>query len=363
MRVLSVVIMLFFSSICFGQVHTDVDTIIKKEMKTREIPALAVAVIESGKIIHLSADGLRDLENNLEANINTPFHIASVSKIVVNLAIFKMVELGKINLEADVNNYLPFEVKNPHFPNDKITVHELLNHRSGIRDDFEIYGPHWNNPKGDPKIKLSEFLKDYLYIHGKLYNPSHYARDAKFKDFSYSNTGYALLGLIIEHVSDLSFEDFCRIHIFKPVGMKNTSYFLRYFDISLVSKTYVYKNSNYEFRGYNGYPDYPGGQLRTSIYDYSRLIAGYLNSDKDLFILKSATTNTITPNPIIKEGYYTWFLNTINNHLYYMHGGGDVGARATVIMDVINKNAIIIFTNSEANLDNLLKNIEKKLFE
>lgn len=358
------ILLVFLTGICFGQSLPKIDLLIKKEMKSDNVAALAVAVIDSGRVVHLSANGFRDLKRSYKASVNTPFHIASVSKTVTNLAIFKLVESGKIELNTDINEYLPFEVKNPHYTNDIITIRELLNHRSGIKDDYEIYKSHWNEPKGDPKSELGTFLKDYLNKNGKLYTRDHFESNSSYKAFSYSNTGVALLGLIVETVSGMKYEEFCQTNIFKPIGMSNTSWFLRNLDSNLVAKTYVKQGSlGLIFKGHNGYPDYPGGQLRTSISDYSTLIVAYLNSENNKFILDKKTTSKITPSPkISQEGYYTWFLTAINNHLYYTHGGGDTGVRTKVIMDVSNKRAIIIFANSEFDNENLYKSIEVEMW-
>ncbi len=357
------ILLVFLSGFCFGQSLPEIDLLIKKGMKSDNVAALAVAIIDSGRVVHLSANGFRDLEKNIKASVNTPFHIASVSKTVTNMAVFKLVESEKIDLNADINKYLPFEVKNPHYPNDIITIRELLNHRSGIKDDYEIYKSHWNEPKGDPKLELGGFLKDYLNIDGTLYTEEHFESDSNYKSFSYSNTGVALLGLIVETVSGMKYEEFCQTNIFKPIGMANTSWFLRNLDSTLVAKTYVKDSLGLTFKGHNGYPDYPGGQLRTSILDFSNLLVSYLNSENDKFILNKTTTSKITPNPkTSQEGYYTWFLTAINNHLYYTHGGGDTGVRTIVIMDVTEKRAIVIFANSEYDNTNLYKSIEMEMW-
>ena len=310
-------ISLLLTSFCFGQTLPEIDLFIEKELHSDKVAALAVAVIDSGKVVHLSANGFRDLENKVRATINTPFHIASVSKTVTNLAIFKLVESGKIDLTVDINSYLPFKVKNPHYPTDKITVRDLLNHRSGIKDDYKIYEPLWNIPKGDPKLELTDFLKDYLHVNGKLYKKEHFESSSKYKSFSYSNTGVALLGLIVEHVSGLKYEEFSQKHIFKPMGMINTSWFLKNLDSNLVAKTYVYQDSiGLQFKGHNGYPDYPAGQLRTSISDFSLLLAGYFDSENSNFILEAETVSKITPIPQTShEGFYTWFLTSMSDNL------------------------------------------------
>ncbi len=358
------ILLISLSEFCFAQTLPQIDSLIANEMKVDKVVALAVAVIDSGSVVHLSANGFRDLEKEHKATINTPFHIASVSKTVTNLAVFKLVESEQLDLNTDINEYLPFEVKNPYYPNDIITVRNLLNHRSGIKDDNEIYLPLWSIPNGDSKIELADFLKDYLHVNGKLYKKEHFESNLKYKSFSYSNTGVALLGLIVENVSGMKYEEFCQQNIFKPIGMINTSWFLKNLDSNLVAKTYVYQDSlGLIFKGHNGYPDFPGGQLRTSISDFSNLIVAYLNSDNTKFILLKETTLKITPTPYTShEGFFTWFLSAINNHLYYTHSGGDTGVSTKAIMDVGQKRGIIIFANSEYNLRNLYKSIEMEMW-
>ena len=358
------ILVLFVSIICLAQTIPEIELLIEKELESNSIPALAVAVIDSGKVVHISVDGFRDLENEIKAEINTSFHIASVSKIVTNLAIFILVESMQIDLESDINKYLPFEVINPHYPNDKITMRELLNHRSGIKDDYEFYEQFWNEPKGDPKIELNIFLYDYLNVNGKYYKKEHFESEPNYKSFSYSNSGVALLGLIVENISNVSYEEFCQQNIFKPLDMNKTSWFLKNLNINQVAKTYTYNDSlGFEFHGYNGYPDYPAGQLRTSISDYSKMLTSYLNSENSKFILNKKTTDKITPIPQISQnGFYTWFLESINNNIYYSHSGGDVGVSTTIVIDVTNKNGIVIFANSEHELEPLLRAIETEMW-
>lgn len=364
MKLTCSIFVIFLSNFCFGQTLPQIDSLIENEMRSDKVAALAIAVIDSGKVVHLSANGFRDLEGKHKATVNTPFHIASVSKTVTNLAVFKLVESGKIDLNTDINKYVPFEVKNPYYPNDVITVQDLLNHRSGIKDNYEIYEPFWTIPKGDPKLGLAEFLKDYLDTDGKRYKKEHYDSSLTYKSFAYSNTGVALLGLIVEHVSGMDYEQFCQQNIFKPLEMENTSWFLKNLDSNLVAKTYVYEDSlGLLFKGHNGYPDFPGGQLRTSISDYSNLIVAYLNSENNKFILQKETTLKITPTPqIAHEGFFTWFLTAINNRLYYTHSGGDTGVRTRVIMDADKKKGIIIFANSEYDNRKLNRSIEMEMW-
>ncbi len=350
---------------CFGQTIPEIHTLIQEELKTANIPALGVAVIKSGKIVHLSADGYSDLEQKIEAKTSTAFHIASVSKTVICLSIFKLLEQKKVQLDVDINNYLPFTVQNPHHKDDKITISELLNHRSGIIDNYKIYEPHWMVPKGDSDIKLQVFLQDYLCPGGKMDPSTHYAKGNDYKLFKYSNTGYALLGLIIEQVSSESLENFCQKNLFDPLSIKNTSWFLKNLDLTNVAKTYVYTDSTgHQFKGYNGYPDYPAGQLRASISDFAQLYKAYLNAKTNSDLLKYSSVMQITPNPVIGHGgFHTWYLTAHKSTMYYNHEGGDVGARTIILLDVRKGNAIIIFANTEATLGSLWRKIAETVFE
>jgi len=153
----------FFLAInCGAQSLPKLDSIANTFLKNFKTPALAMSVIKNGELLHLNAYGWQDVALEKQATVHTSFHIASVSKTVTNLAIFKMVEEGKIDLEADINNYLPFKVQHPQGSAWTITVKKLLNHRSGIRDNYSFYKPFWSEPKGDPTLELGAYLKDYL---------------------------------------------------------------------------------------------------------------------------------------------------------------------------------------------------------
>ncbi len=356
--------LLFLSGTSFANNSSRIDELIHQEMNRTYIPAIAVSVISSGKVIYINAMGLSDIENQKPATVDTPFHIASVSKTVTSMAIFHLIQNGKIKLNDDINEHLPFTVINPHHPKDKITISELLNHLSGILDNEDFYLPFWSTPNGDPKNNLGIFLKEYLLQGGKYYSNHHFESANKYKVYDYSNTGYALLGLIIEQASGEKFENYLMNNIFKPMKMNDSSFFLKDLKIKSVSKTYTSIEGKPIFQGYNGYPDYPAGQLRTSIADYTKLITGYLNASKKPFILTSKTTTIITPpfNENNEDHSYTWFLRSVNDNWYYQHGGADLGARAEAIIDIDNNNAIIIFTNSELDLSPLMKNIESTVF-
>lgn len=352
----------------FSRVEEDlsslIDDYVEKNVEEHKLPSLAVAVLKAGSISHLKTYGYRDLESQALSTVHTPYQIASVSKTVTAMAIFHLVQEGKIKLDRDISAYLPFKVQNPHTPKRKITVSDLLNHRSGIWDDYELYRPFWSVPKGDSEWKLADFLKAYLTPIGTFYKEKNFAPARETADFKYSNTGYAILGLIVEHVSQMSFEKYCQAHIFRPNMMTNTSWFLKNLEESAVAKPYVFADSTgYIFKGHNGYPDFPAGQLRTSISDFAYLMKGYLNADSTDFFLNANTIKQITPNPTSAQtGFYTWYLAGAGKRIYYEHGGGDTGVSTTIFMDPRRKNAIIIFCNTNFSVNKLWREIAGMAF-
>ena len=355
---------LLLTTISFSQRLAEVDSLIYVKLNEDKHASLAVGVIKSGEIVHLSTQGYKDIENKFIADVNTSYHIASLSKTVTNLAVFKLLEEQKINLNNDINSYLPFKIINPHSPDRIIKVKDLLNHRSCIVDDIDFYVPLWHASKGDSKEILKEFLFDYLLKEGNNYSAEHFTDCHNFAPFKYSNTAFAILGLIVEHVSKMTFEEFCQEKIFQPLNMDNTSWFLSALDPINVAKTYTFTDSTaLRFEGHNGYPDYPAGQLRTSISDFTNLIQKFLIVQNSDFIIDENTRNIILPLPQHAQvGFYTWFLNPLNNNLYYQHGGRDKGVRTRAMVDRNFNHAIIIFSNSNANVGSLLRSIEKSLF-
>lgn len=352
----------------FNRVEEDlpslIDDFVERNIEAYQLPSLALAIVKNGDISHLKAYGYRDLVGQVPSTIHTPYQIASVSKTVTAMAIFHLVQVGKIDLEEDISTYLPFKVKNPHTPGEIISVSDLLNHRSGIWDDYELYRPFWSVPQGDPDWELVDFLEAYLTPAGQFYKEKNFAPEDKAGLFSYSNTGYAILGLIVEQVSQLSFESYCQATMFQPTGMTNTSWFLKNLKESEVAKPYVGTDSTaYVFKGHNGYPDYPAGQLRTSISDFAHLIKGYLNADSTDFFLSANTIKKITPNPSSAQtGFHTLYLAGAGKRIYYEHGGGDTGVSTTLFMDPAKKNAIIIFCNTNFAVNKLWRKIEEMAF-
>ena len=155
---------------------------------------LSISIIEDNKISYSQGFGYSNIDKKIKTDTNTIYKISSISKSITASAIMKLYEDGKFNLDDDINDYLNgFEVRNPNFPNEKITFRMLLTHTSSIID-------------GDTYSTIYD-IQDF----------GNYKPGSKFE---YSSYGYNLLATLIEQISNQDFEDFVQENIFKPLNMK-----------------------------------------------------------------------------------------------------------------------------------------------
>lgn len=166
-------------------------------------------VARNGQIIYEKYEGYANKNQKTEIDVNTPLHIASVSKVLTATAVLKLVNAGKFDLDQKVNTILKT------FPYEDITVRMLLNHRSGMRNyayftdkDKTIWDRH--NQLTNQDILNIMATKDI----GLEYKPN--------TRFTYCNTNYAMLALIIEKATGLSYREAMKKIIFEPLKMENT---------------------------------------------------------------------------------------------------------------------------------------------
>lgn len=167
-----------------------------------------VLVAENGRIILEKGYGLANREWDIPHDPDTKFRIASITKTFTAVLVMQLVETGKVDLNGKLTDYLPFYRKDT---GERVTVHHLLSHSSGIPDYLRIPG-FWQN-----QLLLQYSRKDF--VHRFCSGDLEFEPGSKYQ---YNNSGYYLLGLIIEEVTGESFETALQENILKPLGMKNT---------------------------------------------------------------------------------------------------------------------------------------------
>ncbi len=186
-----------------------VDTLLAK-VTDEESPGAAVMVIQDGKILHQAGYGLANLETGKAVTPHSLFHLGSVGKQFTALGVMLLVKEGRVNYDAPIGQYLP---ELAHFGKE-VTVRRLLQHTSGLpdfysNDDYyEILMEQSETPTNSDIVAALAEIKKLDFTPGSK--------------FSYNNTGYDVLGALIEKISGQSYPVFMKKRVFDPLGMKQT---------------------------------------------------------------------------------------------------------------------------------------------
>ncbi|WP_316633287.1 serine hydrolase [uncultured Flavobacterium sp.] len=294
-------------------------------------------VAENGKVIFKKGFGSANMEWNIPNQPDTKFRLGSISKQFTALLIVKLAEEGKLKLDVPITTYLP---DYPKETGDKITIHNLLTHTSGIPNYTAT--PNFLKDKSRNPYTPEDFIKTF----NKL--PLDFTPGEKF---NYSNSGYFLLGYIIEKISGKTYEQYLQEIILTPLKMANTGY-----DHSEV----ILKNraSGYEKNGKNisnaSFIDmsipYAAGSLYSTVEDL------YL-WDQALYTNKLLSEKSMESlfKPYIKawDGSYGygWGIEEVNNgdkgKLKIIEHGGGINGFNTIISRVpADKNLVVLLNNT-----------------
>ncbi|MCB0528649.1 MAG: beta-lactamase family protein [Saprospiraceae bacterium] len=218
------------------------DLLLRGWLDQGNLPGFAVAVFSKDTIYYQRGFGYANLETRQAYTPNTVQMIASVSKTLIGVALMQAVEAGKLNLDDDINKYLPFRVIHPKYPDSVIRIRHLAMHVSGIRDslyynrsylfgaalDKNIFSKEWwplvevynrNQP-----IEMSVFLEKILSKQGEWYNDDNFYDHAPGAAYEYSNLGATLLAYILERATKEDYRSFTRKRILQPLGMRSSSW-------------------------------------------------------------------------------------------------------------------------------------------
>ena len=200
----------------------------------------AISVRRSGDIVFQKAYGFADIPNKVLNKLDTKFQTASAGKAFVAVAILQLIEKGQLSLDDTIGKFLAFDLKSI---DREITVKQLLCHTSGIPDYFDEsvqteYSELWTDYPNYKIRKSTDLIP--LFVNKPMMYPAG-------EKFQYNNTGFVVLGLIIEQISCISFDTYLLENIFNPSGMLNTGYFE--FDRlpEKCANAYIYDNVRQEF--------------------------------------------------------------------------------------------------------------------
>lgn len=334
----------------------------------------AVSIIKNDGIIYQSSFGKADLQADRDYTNQTTQPIASISKTFVAAAIVKAVEQGYFTLETDINDILPFELKNPKQTGNVIQVRHLVTHTSGLLDVDETYYMLYNILPGEDlstpgaeilkdeigfqqrgNIPLGDFLQAYYLDGGELYSVDNFASTAPGTAWSYSNIATALAAYLVEIATGTPFKEYVRANIFQPLGMNNTSYDVGSLNAANVATLYWDKNTSLPKYAKDSYPD---SDVNTSNEDLAKylqdMIKGARGESATLFSIESyqllfeAAMLPGTPPAALGEDHSIfWFLG---NGITW-HDGGDLGTSTSMLFDEAANTGYILISNMDASTD------------
>jgi len=189
----------------------EIESYIEKKMKEYRIQGISASIVEGNEVILAKGFGKSDKKNTISADENTLFPIGSITKLFTATAVMQLEEQGRIELDSPISAYMPdfgIKTRNPGTP--VPTVRQLLTHHSGLPTNilcgFQEEAPGKENYRDLPALLQQEYM---------VSEPD--------TAFAYCNIGYALLGVIIENVSGMSYSDYITKHIFRPLKMDDTA--------------------------------------------------------------------------------------------------------------------------------------------
>ncbi|WP_242093938.1 serine hydrolase domain-containing protein [Aestuariivivens sediminicola] len=266
------------------------DTILEGIFRKNELMGMSVLLIDEGKVQWHKSFGLSNVANGSKVTSNTKYRVASISKTVTTLALMQLMEKGKVDLHTDVSDYLGWELRNPNFPDIPITLYHLLTHTSGISDG-EGYGRF-----SKEMIEGQLPIKALFDPDGAYFTEDMYSKHAAGTFFNYTNSTWGIIASVIEIASQMSFDSYCRTHIFNPMGMHadfdpanvdnidDLAVLYRFKEGQWTPQTDDYQGQKPPTRMYEGYQPGqngllfgPQGNLRASAEDLAQIIKLFLN--------------------------------------------------------------------------------------
>jgi len=320
--------------LCAQSFLEKVDTIIKKEFNEKDGPGGVFLISKKGKLIYEKAFGLANVELNVELQPNNVFQIGSMTKQFTAIAILLLEQEGKLNTSNYISKYIP------DYPNgNKISIHHLLTHTSGIKD--------FTKTKGLSEIAQKEMTPKMMVDFFKN-EPADFQPGEKFE---YNNSGYIVLGYLIELVSGETYEDFIKSHIFDKIEMNNSYYATDRKVIKNRAYGYHQKSYGYVNKSMISFSvPYASGSLMSTLEDMLKwqnsLNQNLLLNKKE--IAKAFAKYKLNNGGEIEYGY-GWHLKNINGIPTREHGGSIFGFKSMGVYIPSEDIYVLGFSNCDCN--------------
>lgn len=322
---------------------------IQQLMQQAKVAGIAVAVVKDNRIIYTHSFGYKNLEMQTPLTDDCLFRIASISKSFTATSLLQLVQAGKVKLDDDVSDLVGFNVRNPKFPEQPITLRHILSHRSGLNDSQGYFTLDAINPEKNPNS-------------AKCYND--YAPGGGYQ---YCNLNFNLAGTILERLSGERFDQYVKHHVLDPLGLYG-GYCVDSLDQSRFATIYEYNSDSarlvaapgaYAARsaeiaqytmGYSTPVFSPTGGMKISATDLAKYMMMHMNLGKSgrKRIISKRSARTMQTPLSEKEGYGLALHTSktlIPGKTMTGHTGSAYGLYSTMFFQPKEKFGIVVITN------------------
>lgn len=312
-----------------------------------------ISVVKNGTVIFEKSYGYADLYNKIHNKLNTKFATASAGKVFIAVAILQLIESGKLRFDDNLGNLLDFDLK---AIDNRITVKQLLCHTSGIPDYFDEsimseYDELWRDYP-NYKIRKSSDLIPLFINKSMMYPPG--------ERFQYNNTGFVVLGLIIEKLTGQLFDEYLKKNVFEPCSMLNTGYYELDRLPENCASSYIYDKQRGEYYTNIYSVDVKGtgaGGAFTTVLDVNKfwlsLLSERLISHKMLKQMLSLQSSSKSQH----YGYGIWLDKIADNTYIPYFQGCDPGVSFISSYDTVSNTGITAVSNFGCDVWKLRKSI------
>lgn len=318
---------------------------IKRIKKDHRIPGMAVGIINDGKVVYKKCFGKRDLKKGRPVTSQTVFPIGSLTKSFTSTGLMILLEQKKMGIKAKVKAILPqFELQNKRYTQ-KISLKDLLTHRSGISEDVHFwYRSHKTTDE------LFHLLRKIPYKKGL------------WGHWNYSNMGYVVIGQVIEKISQKKWEIFLENALLKKLKMDSTFFSQTKFNRRLNhAKSYSRNGRKSSYVNIDAVA--AAGGIHSNLEDMLRWLSFHINEGEldqkrlvsrkiHQMIIRSyvelPAISTLPKADFGKSGYgLGWFIENYKKNKLVWHTGGHNGYTARIGFLPHSKSGFVILTNRE----------------
>ncbi|MCP5068791.1 MAG: beta-lactamase family protein [bacterium] len=321
-----------------SRMETFLEGLVPGLLHSHHVPGAVIAVVQDDEVLLARGYGQARTDGAHPMSADTRVRVASISKLFTSTAALQLVEQGKLDLHADVNDILDFELSSPF--DDPITLHHLLTHTAGFDDRFIGTAV----PHGQQAVPLGAYLAEHM--------PPVVMRPGQ--TLSYSNHGLALVGRLIEIASGQSFAEYLSEHVLAPLEMHASTFGVPFPVRRDQSLPYLWSGDRYRELWFERLNDGPAGDLNTTALDISNFAIAHLNHGRfrDREILRPETTammhaQQFTHDPRLLGWGYGFSEVSLGGEQGIGHGGWVLGFHSRLWLLPEADRAIFVSINAE----------------